>query len=250
MISLRTTDKERKSAEMPLLPDKNEPSLKVIITGSPRAGTSFVAGLVSRLGFNAGPQDWLRPPDSNNPQGYYECTPLISISERMLQKLGGDFHHPPSLPHDWLVQLAEECREVCDIVAKGQIEMYKGNRLLILAGAYHELFPKAKWVFVHRDVHDTHRSRFGAPIPLEEWKALTEARLSTWRRSAPCATALVVEYASFKLDFEGSLKRLAQHLGVELTESMLLSCRGFFKPRGPLSMLVRSLRNRFRRAGR
>lgn len=33
--------------------------LKVIIPAFPRCGTSFLAGLIVRMGFNPGPEDWL-----------------------------------------------------------------------------------------------------------------------------------------------------------------------------------------------
>ena len=59
--------------------------LKVLVTGPPRSGTSFLAGLVARMGLSPGPSAWLNPADEHNRYGYYECLPILKVEEEILK---------------------------------------------------------------------------------------------------------------------------------------------------------------------
>ncbi|MFB6273729.1 MAG: hypothetical protein ABEL51_12620, partial [Salinibacter sp.] len=117
--------------------------LQIIVTGQPRSGTSFLAGLLSRMGLSAGPIEWLKSADEHNPYGYFECLPLLHLSEEILADLGGGVNDVPRLPEDWTSQLHQEKRRIQEIVTSGGIELYKDNRLMILADLYDEIFPSA-----------------------------------------------------------------------------------------------------------
>jgi len=205
--------------------------LRVIVAGTPRSGTSFVAGLVHRMGFRLGPEQWLRPADQHNRFGYYECMPLTELSARVLNKLGGDFHSLPALPPGWTGGLAAEKREIVSLVEAGGIELLKDNQLLVLADLYDELFPSAKWIFTHRASEETYRSRFGPAMSQEEWLAVTERRLAIWHASRPAARALALDYADFRADVQEATRRIAAHLGLEAGDAQIAQWAGFFRPR-------------------
>lgn len=205
--------------------------LKVIITGSPRSGTSFLAGLVCRMGFHPGPEKWLKNPDEHNPHGYFECMPLMKISMKILEKLGGDFHRLPSFGPACRGHCEDEKRDIARIVEAGGIEMYKGNRLMVLADLYDELFPEAKWIFVQRTVEETYRSRFGDKMPFEEWKTISDSRLRRWQASKPSARALTVDYADFGSDLARCVGEIERFLGVALTAEQRNACIDFYQPR-------------------
>ncbi len=205
--------------------------LKVIIPAFPRSGTSFLAGLIVRMGFNPGPQAWLKKSNENNPFGYYECMPLLHISRKILQKFGGDFvKNIPDLPDGWMNELETERQQIADIVHSGKVKIFKDGPMLIIADLYHELFPGAKWIVIHRDIHETFRSRFGQELSFAEWKEITNKRWSKWRQSRPYSKALNINYADFARDFQGTIEKISTFLEVELTEPMRKECREFFKP--------------------
>ena len=156
--------------------DRPTRTLKVIITGSPRSGSSFLSGLVHHMGFDLGPEQWIKKPDRYNPMGYFECLPLMRCEMEALKKLGGDFHRLPAFNPGWTDTLREEKQAILQIVERGKIELYKGNRLMILADLFDELFPRAKWLFIDRDVKDTFKSRFGEGMSFQEWVKITDDR--------------------------------------------------------------------------
>ncbi|MDX2469595.1 MAG: sulfotransferase, partial [SAR324 cluster bacterium] len=125
--------------------------MKVIIVGLPRSGTSFLTGLVSKMGFDPGPDDSLRPANEYNPDGYFENLELMDIDHKLLKKFGGDVTNPQVLPKNWLDQCEEEKKKIKEIVARNGVEIYKGNMLIVLADLYCELFPDAKWIFISRE---------------------------------------------------------------------------------------------------
>lgn len=208
-----------------------QPSLRVIVTGLPRTGTSFLAGLVNRMGFSAGPEGWLKPADEHNRYGYFECVPLMQISDRVLSKLGGSFHQLPQFSPGWLDAFEAEKRQIRALVHAGNIEMFKGNRLVILADLYDQLFPEVKWIFIHRSVEETYQSRFGDDMSFEEWRRLSEARLQRWEASQPASRALYVDYNDFRENLKETIAVVEDHLEVVLTAEQRASCVEFYRPR-------------------
>jgi hypothetical protein len=211
--------------------DSNPLPLKVLVTGSPRAGTSFVTGLIHTMGLDLGPQEWLKSPDANNPYGYFECLPLMQISNAILQTLGGSFHDLPRLASGWTTAFEPEKSAIMNLVHKGNIELYKDNQLLVLADLYSEIFPHAKWIFIRRDVKETFASRFGVKMPFESWAVLTEQRMDAWNRSKPSSKALYIHYHDFSNDLDKTIRSIAAFIRVELTEQQMESCRVFYKPK-------------------
>ena len=206
--------------------------MKVIVTGLPRSGTSFLAGLVARMGYRTGPERWLKPADQNNQFGYYECVPLIHISEKIFRRLNGDFHRNiPVLHRDWTEAFGAEKEEIRKTVQKGRIELYKGNRLVVLGDLYDDLFPDARWIYIERNVKSTYQSRFGEDIPFTEWEVITRKRIEAWQRTRPSRKALNIRYEDFREDMEHTMERIITHLGIQLSGEQVNKCLSFFQPR-------------------
>jgi len=205
--------------------------LKVIIPCFPRSGSSFLAGLIVRMGFNPGPEKWLKKADERNPFGYYECLPLLEISRGILKKFGGDIlKNIPHLPNGWINELETEKKQILDIVYSGKVEIFKDAPMLIIADLYNELFPGAKWIVVHRDVRETFKSRFGKPLTYEEWEKITHIRLRKWQQTQPFSKALNLNYKDFFVDCQGTIEKISSFLGTRLTAQQMKACMDFFKP--------------------
>ncbi len=208
--------------------------LKVIVTGPPRSGTSFLCGLVHRMGYRLGPEEWLRQADVNNVHGYFECLPLLRISEEILSKFGGDFHlNIPDLPDNWPALVGREKKLIRSLVNKGRIDLYKGNRLLVLADLYDELYPKARWIFMNRNIEETFESRGGKGrnLTFEQWQSITDKRLQYWYASKPSRKALELDYNDFREDPVEAMSSIQSFLNIDLDETSLRELMGFFKPR-------------------
>lgn len=206
-------------------------SIKVIVVGPPRAGTSFLTGLISLMGYNLGPSTWLKPADQHNPYGYLECIPLNRISNKILSKMKCDFHHPHFPGNDWTTKFNIEKEGILKIVNVGQIELYKDNKLMILSDIYYKLFPQAKWIFINRNVKETFKSRFGEELSFTEWQEITNKRMELWNDSRAAKSAFNINYQDFKDDKVAAIKRIANFLNCDLNKRQYQKCLNFFKLR-------------------
>lgn len=205
--------------------------LKIIIPAFPRSGTSFLAGLIVRMGFNPGPEDWLKKSDEHNPFGYYECMPLLTLSRNILKKFGGDIlKNIPDLPDDWLNTMEPEKQQILNLVNSGKIEIFKDAPMLIIADLYNELFPEAKWIVIQRDESETFKSRFGTPLTYVEWEKINKTRLRKWQQTRPFSKALNLNYKDFLLDCRETIEKISTFLEVPLTTEQMKECVDFFKP--------------------
>lgn len=215
-----------------LLSKGKNTSLKVIITGEPRSGTSFLSGYISRLGFNLGHKKNIKGPDKNNRHGYFEHRNLMQVSKDILIKLKGDFHwNIPILNEGWIFDFVKERNKIAKIVNKENIEMYKGNRLMVLADMYSHLYPDAKWIKIERNIEETYISRFGERIPFADYKRITELRSEAWERSETSKNALVLNYDMFKSEPERTFETIVKHLKIECSDQQRQECIDFFKPK-------------------
>ena len=205
--------------------------LKVIIPCFPRSGTSLLAGLIIRMGFNPGPKKWLKKGDEHNPFGYYECVPLLQISRRILEKFGGDIlQNIPDLPDGWIGELGAEKEEIMNIIRTGNVEIFKDAPMLVIADLYDELFPNAKWIVIQRDIKETYRSRSGKPLTYREWKKVTKNRMRKWQHTHPFNKAFNLNYKDFFEDCRGTIQKISTFLGVQLTDQQMKECVNFFQP--------------------
>lgn len=208
--------------------------MQVIIVGSPRSGTSFLTGLIVRMGFDPGPLDSLRNADELNPYGYYENKHLMKIDHDLLRKFNGSVMNPPKLPENWIELCGKEKLEINQIVEKEGVEVYKGNMLVVLADLYDDLFPNAKWIFISRnseevarsmlraDKSDEHNSNYYAEV-INKWS-------KSWEGAAVSKHCLNIKYEDFFYNPKKTIKELTFYLDKSLSQEELNICISFFKP--------------------
>jgi len=184
------------------------------------------------MGFSPGPNRWLKKPDEYNLWGYYECLPLLYIENDILRSLGGDCNNIPEFPANWSSLFKKKKAKINSIIRNGGIEIYKGNRQIVLSELFYELFPDAKWIMILRDEKDTFRSEFGEPFTWEEWKKLRQKRFDIWNRSPVSSKCMVIKYEEFNHNAEKMVENIAQYLGVPLSSQKKSLCINFFKPSG------------------
>ncbi len=89
--------------------------------GMGRSGTSTVAGILKALGVEWGSEKLMLPPAGDNSRGFGEFTPLHDINVKLLERLGGSWHSPPTLETGW--EHREDLSDLRD-AASGQIETH------------------------------------------------------------------------------------------------------------------------------
>lgn len=202
----------------------------VIILGLPRSGTSFLTSLVSAMGYNPGPRGLLKKADKNNKYGYYENLIMQYFSKYLLWRMGADIFY--SIPSGYDVKKFYVERIVIrSIVSLFNIEVLKDNNIVVLGRLYKYFFPEAKFIFIRRDARSTYKSRFGGEISFSEWKAITEARINAWYAAEPSDEALEISYEQFLTDKDKSIDKIANYLGVALSQNIAEKCRALFMPR-------------------
>src|SRR5215471_2250594 len=89
----------------------------LVILGMHRSGTSALTGALAKSG--AAPGAHLMPPTNDNPEGYWECLPVVRLNDEILKRLGSRWDSVVALPGDWLAQAGVESlrQEAADIVA-------------------------------------------------------------------------------------------------------------------------------------
>jgi hypothetical protein len=75
---------------------------RVVVIGCPRSGTSLLAQLIAKAGFNIdgnGTKQLMKPNPSYNPDGYYERIDIVKTNDRLIKLINSEsnFLNPPSL---------------------------------------------------------------------------------------------------------------------------------------------------------
>ena len=73
----------------------------VFVVGMHRSGTSAVTRLINMLGVPLTAPGDLLLPQPDNPLGFWESSVAVSISNTLLEHLGGDVFDPPDLTPGW-----------------------------------------------------------------------------------------------------------------------------------------------------
>ncbi len=89
----------------------------LFVLGMHRSGTSALTGALAKSG--AAPGAHLMPPTNDNPEGYWECAPVVRLNDELLKRMGSRWDSVLALSGDWLSQPSVESlrREAADIVA-------------------------------------------------------------------------------------------------------------------------------------
>lgn len=79
----------------------------VPVLGMHRSGTSVVAGVLSALGLDGGPEDTMFSADKFNSDGYWEQRPIVELHDELLRDLGGFASAPPE-PTERMSEASEQ----------------------------------------------------------------------------------------------------------------------------------------------
>ena len=55
-------------------------STPIVVLGMHRSGTSALTGMLHSLGIHLGPEEDLKSPQKDNPQGFWENNTLVAVS--------------------------------------------------------------------------------------------------------------------------------------------------------------------------
>ena len=118
--------------------------LKVLITGYPGSGTSFLCNLIYELGFSAGSLESLKGSDNHNRYGYYENLVLrkflwnyFDLNKVKLWRTN-QVVNKSKVVEDLLASNKKFTQSLEEIIDREFIEVYKDNKLPI----FFEAFPK------------------------------------------------------------------------------------------------------------
>jgi hypothetical protein len=75
----------------------------IFVLGAARSGTSAATRVVNLLGVPIAPDEELKPPDDENPRGYFESRALTSLNRQLLVEIGGaPYGSAPQFPAGWM----------------------------------------------------------------------------------------------------------------------------------------------------
>ncbi len=134
----------------------------IIIVGPHKSGTSAVAGAIYKLGVDLGEK--LLNADAYNIYGHFEDTEFIKINDKLLEKAGGSWHHPPTrlkIRHAAAL-LGEDLEQYIQKKVKRSKGFWgwKDPRTCLSLSVWLSYFPEAKLIVCRRNPQQTSRSLF------------------------------------------------------------------------------------------
>ncbi len=199
----------------------------IVVLGMHRSGTSVLAGILSRLGINAG--DNCIPGDSSNPRGYFEDKAIQDVNNRLLAAMGSNWDtlglNRAAFPDgpDFAAIFPDACELVCACLDKTDTWFFKDPRTC-------RLLPFWQKVFRHLNLRDAYLISLRNPVSVAE---SLKRRNDTPRVSAQLlwlehimpaiqetngARRVLVDYDAILADTSGQVGRICRAFG--LTSSL------------------------------
>jgi len=119
----------------------------LVVLGMHRSGTSALTGALAKSGAVAGAH--LMPPTADNPEGYWECAPVVRLNDELLKRMGARWDSVVALPADWTSLPAIEAlrADAAAIVAAeygdARFAVVKDPRLCRLLPFWRDVFAEA-----------------------------------------------------------------------------------------------------------
>lgn len=209
--------------------------LKVLVTGHPNSGTSFLCNLLVELRFSPGRDNNLKSADTHNRFGYYENLRLRNYLWESLSVNSLKIWDPGALEAKQ-AEIAHFDKEsikhtVIKLAQEEGVEVYKDNLLPL----FYDLFsPTIKIIAVERSVEDLFASPEKAGqspigVPFETFVQTYQAYLSLCEGMQKERDVLWVHYDRFKHDFENEVQRIAEFMEVKEAPDL----QYVFRPRYP-----------------
>jgi hypothetical protein len=188
---------------------------KVLVTGHPNSGTSFLCNLVAEMGFSPGDRALLKPPDAHNPHGYWEHAPLQDYV-RALSGYGDWMHVTGGYPPEPLNFTAEEKRRTESLFGGAGVEVFKETGLPIM---YRLFPPDSKYIFISRGKLAMYESQ-GANykergISFDDFSQNVDIYQGLLSRMERETASLIVRYDDFRENLDTVIWGIAAFLGIE-----------------------------------
>jgi GT2 family glycosyltransferase/glycosyltransferase involved in cell wall biosynthesis len=199
---------------------KSTPETEAIcIAGAHRSGTSMVTRLLHRCGLELGPESELMPPQSDNPEGFWEHLGFVALNDELLSELGGAWDLPPDRNEDFngarLDPLRLKARLLVEKFHSAKIWGWKDPRNSLTAPFWQQLLPAIRTVIVVRnplEVAHSMRQRNGSSYSfgLRLWEIYNRRVLEATKGKE----RLITDYDLFFQEPDSELRRITNFIGL------------------------------------
>jgi GT2 family glycosyltransferase/glycosyltransferase involved in cell wall biosynthesis len=191
----------------------------ICIAGAHRSGTSMLTRLLHACGLYLGTENELMPPQTDNPDGFWEHLGFVRLNDELLHELGGDWDLPPKSDESFTSLRLDPVR------LKGRllIERFDGEgvwgwkdpRNSLTLPFWQQLVPRLKTlIMVRNPLEAAHsmRRRNGTSYSfgLRLWEIYNRRLIE----AASGKDQLVTHYDLFFQEPESELRRIADFIGL------------------------------------
>ena len=179
----------------------------------------MVTRLLHGCGLYLGPKDALMPPQSDNPDGFWEHLGFVAVNDELLEALGGAWDLPPktneNLSDEQLDPLRMKARLLIEGFHSAQIWGWKDPRSSLTLPFWEDLLPGLKTLIIVRnplEVAYSMRKRNGTSYAfgLRLWEIYNRRLIE----AADKHDRLVTHYDLFFENAERELQRIANFVGL------------------------------------
>src|SRR6476620_6569071 len=179
----------------------------------------MVTRLLHGCGLYLGPKDALMPPQSDNPDGFWEHLGFVALNDELLEALGGAWDLPPKINENLSDERLEPLRMKARLLIEGfpsaRIWGWKDPRNSLTWPFWEELLPGLKTLIIVRnplEVAYSMRKRNGTSYAfgLRLWEIYNRRLLE----AAGERDRLVTHYDLFFENAERELQRIANFVGL------------------------------------
>ena len=180
--------------------------------------------LLHACGLYLGPQNQLLPPQTDNPDGFWEHLGFVALNDELLNELGGAWDLPPKASENFKHVRLDPLRMKAQLLVEGfdssGIWGWKDPRNSLTLPFWQDLLPGLKTVIMVRnplEVAYSMKERNGTSYSfgLRLWEIYNRRAIE----SANDQERLVTNYDLFFEDAESELRRIAQFIGLPDTQA-------------------------------
>jgi GT2 family glycosyltransferase/glycosyltransferase involved in cell wall biosynthesis len=191
----------------------------ICIAGAHRSGTSMVTRLLHACGLYLGPKDALMPPQTDNPDGFWEHLGFVALNDELLSALGGAWDLPPTtnqnLSADRVDPLRMKARLLIEGFQSAQIWGWKDPRNSLTLPFWEDLLPGLKTLIIVRNPLEVaysmgKRNGTSYAFGLRLWEIYNRRLIEATNGHE----RLVTHYDLFFDNAENELQRIANFVGL------------------------------------
>src|SRR5438270_239588 len=195
----------------------------VCIAGAHRSGTSMLTSLLHACGLYLGPENALMPPQTDNPEGFWEHLGFVALNDELLNGLGGAWDLPPRIDENFKDSRLDPLRMKAKLLIEGfdsaRVWGWKDPRNSLTLPFWLNVLPGLKTlIMVRNPLEAAHsmRERNGTSYSfgLRLWEIYNRRVIEAVDEK----DRLVTHYDSFFRDAESELRRIVRFVGLPDTE--------------------------------